>query len=198
MKKSILIVLLLVLLVAAVGVSGCLGGDDPAVNSPNNNSTNGPNGPNGSANATPDATFNGSIVTVSVQGYELLAVQSVIASERNILGVDDALKGFRASYLTPTNTNVHLSAYQTESNASAQGYVQSMINAHNNRFGNNSNVTTVDINGNNATLFTTITTAGGGNVERFRLAWASGDILVIVDGPTTFNEIRTIAEASDL
>jgi len=187
MKKSILIVLLLVLLAAAVGVSGCLGGDDPAIN--------GPNGPNGSANATPDATFNGSVVTVSVPGFELLAIQEVTADERNILGVNDALHGFVASYLTPTNTNVHFSAYQTEDNASARAYVQSMINAH--RAANNT-VTNVTINGNNATVFTTTTFIGGTTVERFTLAWASDDKLVIVFGPATWADIRTIAEASDL
>ena len=180
MKKSILIVLLLVLLAVAVGASGCLSD----------------NGGNGATNATPEVTFDESIVTLTVPGFELLAVRDSIASEQRILGVTDALNGITGYYwVTETSNNVYISVYQTENNASARAYVQSMINAH--RAANNT-VTNVTISGNNATVFTTTTFVGGANVERFTLAWASDDKLVIVFGPATWAEIKTIAEASDL
>lgn len=196
MKKSILIVLLIALLAVAVGVSGCLGGDDD-VNNTTNNSTN--NSTNNTTNATPNATFNNSTVTIESlpSGYELLAVKEVTADTENIDGVNDALNGFSASYAAGSS-NVYLSAFQTENNSSAQAYVQSMIDAHNAKYPNSGNVTTVTVHDHNATLITTNVTSGGSTVERYTLAWASGDKLVVVNGPATYDQIKAIAEASDL
>lgn len=215
MKKSILIVLLIALLAVAVGVSGCLGGDDAnnttnnttnntsnnstnnSTNNTSNNSTN--NTTNNTTNATPNATFNNSTVTITSlpSGYELLAVKNVTADKENIDGVTDALNGYSGSYAV-NNTNVYLSAFQAANNSSAQGYVQSMIDAHNAKYPNSSNVTNVTVNSHNATLITTNVMSGGTTVERYTLAWASGDKLVVVNGPGTYDQIKTIADASKL
>ncbi|MDL2261010.1 DUF4367 domain-containing protein [Methanimicrococcus sp. OttesenSCG-928-J09] len=188
MKKSILIVLLVAFLAIAVGVSGCLNsGDD---NSTDNNTTN---------NSTPAPSFNGSIVTIDPvpAGYELLAVKNVTADSENIDGINDALIGF-VGYYAKGSSNVYLSVFQTESNKSAEGYVQSMIDAHKEKYPQSNNVTTVTINGHDATLITETTTAGGSTVERYTLAWANGSNLVVLNGPATYGEIKTIAEASKL
>lgn len=195
MKKSILIVLLIALLAVAVGVSGCLGGDDDN-NTTNNSSTN--NSSNNSTNATPNATFdNSSVIIESLpSGYELLAVQAVTADTENIDGIDDALNGYAASYAVDAS-NVYLRVFQTESNASAAGYVQAMIDADKEKNPTSSNVTTVTVNGHDATLITTIG-SGSAATERYVLAWASGDKLVVVNGPATYDEVKTIADASGL
>ncbi|WNY24391.1 hypothetical protein MmiHf6_17220 [Methanimicrococcus hongohii] len=223
--KKILIVLLVALLAVAVGVSGCLGGDDdtPDNNTSNNssnnsnNSSNNTNGTNNSSNntngtnnsttdnstnnsstnATPEISFNNSTVTVSVSGYELLAIRTVTADEQNIDGVTDALNGL-SGYYSVNSTNVYLSAYQTANNSSAEGYVQSMIDANKEKYPTTYNITNTTINGNDATVITTTSTSGGTTVERYVVTWASGDKLVVVDGPATLSEIKTIAEASDL
>lgn len=184
MKKSILIVLLVAFLAVAVGVSGCLNsGDD---NSTDNNST-------------PAPSFDSGIVTIDPvpAGYELLAVKNVTADAENIDGITDALVGF-VGYYAKGSSNVYLSVFQTESNKSAEGYVQSMIDAHKEKYPQSNNVTTVTINGHNATLITETTTAGGSTVERYTLAWANGSNLVVLNGPATYGEIKTIAEASKL
>ncbi|WNY28876.1 hypothetical protein MmiEs2_10890 [Methanimicrococcus stummii] len=226
MKKSILIVLLVALLAVAVGVSGCLGGDDntPDNNSTNgstngtdnssngsntngsntngtDNSSNGTNtnGTNNSSNVTPELAFNNSSVIVSSlpSGYELLAVRNVTADNENIDGINDALNGF-SGYYSVNSTNVYLSAFQTKNDSAAKGYVQAMIDANKAKYPESSNVTTITIHDHDATLITTPTTAGGSTIERYTLAWANGDKLVVVNGPATLDEIKTIAEASDL
>lgn len=183
MKKNILLVLLIAFLAVAVGVSGCL--DDG-------------NGNNSSNNSTPNATFDGSLVTIDPvpSGYELLAVQNVTADQENIDGITDALIGF-SGYYAADNSNIYLSAYQTANNSSAKGYVQAMIDGHKNKYPNSSNVTTVQINGHDATLITSVT-QGSAGAERYDLVWANGDKLVIVNGPATYAQIKTIAEASKL
>lgn len=184
MKKSILLVLLVAFLAVAVGVSGCLdNGDD---NTTDNNST-------------PNATFDKSIVTIDPvpTGFELLAVKDVTADKENIDGITDALDGFVGSY-SYENTNVYLYAFQTKNNSSAKAYVQTMIDAHKEQYPSSNNVTTVQINGHDATLITKMTTSGGTSVERYTLTWAAGDKLIIVNGPAAYAQIKTIAEASKL
>lgn len=197
MKKSVLIVLLVAFLAIAVGVSGCLDSGDNGTDNNTSNNTN--NSTNNTNNSTPAPSFNGSIVTISTlpSGYELLAVKNVTADKENIDGIKDALNGF-SGYYAKNSSNVYLSAFQTDSNKSAEGYVESMIQAHKDKYPQSSNVTTVTINGHNATLFTENTTAGGSTVERYTLAWANGENLIVVNGPATKGEITTIAEASKL
>ena len=185
MKKSILLILLVAFLTVAVGISGCL----DSGNNSTNNTTNG-------TNETP--VFDENIVQVNPlpAGFEILAVSNV-TTNAEIDGITDEVAGYSASFMHNNSTNVYLSAFQcTDSNAAA-GYVQQMVNAHNLEHPNSNNVTTVTVNGHNATLLTTVTGGSGGG-ERYELAWNNGDILVVVNGPASYNLILAIAEASGL
>lgn len=195
MKKSILLVLLIAFLAVAVGVSGCLDNDNG--NNTTNNSTNNTTN-NSTNNSTPSATFDGTLVTVDPvpSGFELLAVKNVTADQENINGITDALNGF-SGYYAVNNSNVYLSAYQTENNSTAKAYVQTMIDAHKEKYPGTNNVTTVQINGHDATLFTTVSQDSTSS-EKYVLTWAAGDKLIIVNGPATYDQIKTIAEASKL
>jgi hypothetical protein len=196
MKKSILIVLLVAFLAVAVGVSGCLDNNDPA-----NNSTNNTPG-NNTSNNTTNVTFDENIVKVSPvpTGFELLAVKSnVTADTERIDGLTDALVGYSATYQYNNSSlnGVYLFAFQCNNSTDAAGYVQKMIDAHNTKYPNSSNVTTVQVNNHNATLLTTNTQSPSGNAS-YELAWASNEYLVVVNGPAAYNLISAIADASKL
>jgi len=194
MKKSILIVLLVAFLAVAVGVSGCLDsdGNDPTNNTPENNTPNN----------TTNVTFDENIVKVSPvpTGFELLAVKpNVTANTENIDGLTDALVGYSATYQYNGSAlnGVYLFAFQCNNSTDAAGYVQKMIDAHNTKYPNSSNVTTVQVNNHNATLLTTNTQGPNGN-ESYELAWASNNYLIVVNGPAAYNLISAIADASKL
>lgn len=218
MKKSILIVLLIACLAVAVGISGCLNNNDDNVTNGTNNTTNGTNnttngtnnttngsnnttnGTNNTTNQTPGASFNGSVVTLSPvpSGYELLAVRNVTANAENLGGLTDALNGYLGTYAGANSSNVYLYAFQTANNSSAQGYVRAMIDYEVAQHPQTNNITTVQVNGHDVARITETLTTGGTTVERSTLVWASGDRLIILNGPATYDQIRTIAEASGL
>ena len=194
MKKSILFVLLVAFLVVAVGVSGCLDSD-------NGNTTN------NTTNTTPvppaaPPTFDSDIVQVDPipAGFELLAVKNVTANSEGIDGLTDALAGYSATYMhnDSVSANVYLYAFECSDAASAAGYVQSMIDGHIAKYPGSYNITTVQVNGHDATLFTRTVTGGTSSGERYELAWSNDSILIVVNGPASYNLILSIAEASGL
>ena len=185
MKKSTLLILLVAFLTVAVGISGCL-------DSGNNSTDNTTNG----SNETP--AFDENLVQVNPlpAGFELLAVSNV-TTDAEIDGITDEVAGYSASFMYNNSTNVYLSAFQCADSNAAAGYVQQMVNAYNLKHPNSSNVTTVTVNGHNATLLTTVT-LGSNSSERYELAWNNGNILVVVNGPASYNLILSMAEASGL
>ena len=185
MKKNILLVLLVAFLAITVGISGCLNND-------NNNSTD---------NTTPDyntnVTFSESIVQVNPipTGFELLVVRNATAD--TIGGITDEIPGYNGAYQynnSPTD-GVYLYAFQAANNTAAAGLVQKMIDAHKEAYPVTQNVTSVKINGHDATL---LTKTGSTGAESYELAWTNGDILVVVNGPAGYDLMKIIAEASKL
>ena len=193
MKKSILLVLLVAFLAVAVGVSGCL--DNDGNNTTENNTSN------NTSNNTTNLTFDENIVTIdpTPAGFELLAVRPVTADSENIAGLTDALAGYYAPYMynNSSSDSVYLYAFECDDSTAAAGYVQKIIDAHNARYLNNSNVTTVKVNGHDATLLTRVIQGSGGG-ESYMLAWNNNDVLVVVSGPAAYNLMLSIAEASGL
>ncbi|MDR2943600.1 MAG: hypothetical protein LBU81_00665 [Methanosarcinales archaeon] len=170
-----------------------------ATNNTSNGTDNVTNGTNNTSNVTPAASFNNSTVTVKSlpSGFELLALRSVTADKENLDGVTDALNGY-SGYYGVNSTNVYLLAFQTADNTSAQGYVQSMIDAHKTQYPNSGNVSNVTVNGHSASMLLKPVTSGGTTVERCTIAWASGDKLVVVNGPGTREQVEILANASGL
>jgi hypothetical protein len=192
MKKSILLILLVAFLAVAVGVSGCLDNDGNKTNTTPENNT---------SNNTTNITFDENIVKVSPvpTGFTLEAVKNVTADNENIGGVTDALVGYSATYMYNNSSVdcVYLSAFQCNSSTDAAGYVQKMIDAHNAKYPESKNVTTVTVNGHNATLLTTVSQGSSGG-ERCEIAWNNGEYLIVVNGPAAYNLILAIADASSL
>jgi hypothetical protein len=192
MKKSILLVLLVAFLAVAVGVSGCLDNDGNKTNTTPENNT---------PNNTTNITFDENIVKANPvpTGFTLEAVKNVTADNENIGGITDALVGYSATYMYNNSSAdcVYLSAFQCNSSADAAGYIQKMIDAHNAKYLNSSNVTPVTINGHSATLLTTVSQGSSGG-ERYEIAWSTGEYLIVVNGPAAYNLILAIADASSL
>ncbi|MDL2261007.1 hypothetical protein LJC08_02045 [Methanimicrococcus sp. OttesenSCG-928-J09] len=207
MKKSFLFLIILVAAVL-VGVSGCLGGDDadsdnnstiisePPVSETNNSSNQ--------SNATIITTFNGSVVTVSPlpNGFTHLATRSVNANSEKI-GISDPIIGYR-NMLTYDNSNVYLSVFKCSGNKTADDYIQEMIASHAAKYGGDSTISTVQINGHDATRFEA-TVQETPQEGRYMLAWTNwtGDVyddsyLVVVYGQTNYSVIKELAEASNL
>ena len=195
MKKSILLVLLVAFLAVAVGVSGCLDNND------NGNTTNNTTNTTPTPPATPP-TFDNNIVQVDPipAGFELLVVKNVTADSEGIGGLTDALAGYSATYMynDSISDTVYLYAFECSDTAAAAGYVQDMIDAHIEKYPGTNNVTTAKVNGHDATLLTRTVTSGSAGDERYELAWNNGPILVVVNGPASYNLILSIAEASGL
>ncbi|WNY24394.1 hypothetical protein MmiHf6_17250 [Methanimicrococcus hongohii] len=209
MKKS-LFILIILLTAALVGVSGCLGGGDDADSNTTNNTTEPPvsepdnsSNESGQSNATIITTFNASVVTVNPlpAGFTHLATRSVNANTEGI-GVLEAYIGYR-NMLTYDNANVYLAAYRCTSKT-ADECIQDMISSHASKYGSDSNVSTVTINGHEATLLeaTTVDTPQQG---RYILVWSnwSGDqyddsFLIVVNGQVNYSVIKELAEASNL
>ncbi|MDV0444746.1 hypothetical protein MmiAt1_02820 [Methanimicrococcus sp. At1] len=210
MKKSILLILIL-LTAVLVGVSGCLGGDDNT-----NGTDNGTNETvsepvptepaenNTQSNATIITEFNGSVVTVNPlpAGFTHLATRSVIANTQG-LGISDALIGYR-NMLTYNDSNVYFSVYKCNGSKTADEYIQEMISSHASKYGGDSQVSTVSINGHGATLLEA-TVQDTPQEGRYILVWSnwSGDVyddsyLVIANGQVNYSVLKELAEASDL
>lgn len=207
MKKSILVILL-VLIATAAAVSGCLGGDDgdADIGDAGNNTTEPPSDDSGNSSdpATVITSFNAGVVTVNPlpDGFTHLATRSVVANTRGI-GISDALIGYR-NMMTYDNANVYLSAYKCSLVETANDTIREMVSSHAAKYGNDSSVSTVRINGHDATLLeaTVHDTPPEG---RYILVWSnwSGDefddsYLVVINGQVNYSVIQTLAEASDL
>ncbi|MDR0767596.1 MAG: hypothetical protein LBE57_04045 [Methanosarcinales archaeon] len=212
MKKSFLILIIL-LTAALVGVSGCLGSDDAGSNTTNNTTNNTTEPPAGEAdnssndsnqsNVTIIRTFSAAVVSVNPlpEGFTHIATRSAVSNTQG-LGISEAYNGFR-NMLTYDNANVFLSVYRCTAKT-ADEVIQDMIASHASRYGNDSRVSTVMINGHEATLLeaTVLDTPQEG---RYILVWSNwtGDpfddsFLVVVNGQVNYSVIKALAEASNL
>lgn len=204
MRKILFIFVFFAIL--SVGISGCLNNGDTENQ---NNTTERPlsdaaDNVSNQSNATVITHFNGSVVTVNPlpSGFTHLATRSAVANAQNI-GVSDALIGYR-NMLTYDNANIYLSVYKCSISRIADDYIQEMIDSHAVKYGNDSKISTVQINGHDAVLIEA-TVQDTPPEGRYILVWPnwSGDkyddsYLVVVNGQTNYSVIRELAEASDL
>ena len=170
------------------------------------NSTTEPpsSGSNSSSGAEIITSFNASVVTVNSlpSGFTHLATRSVNSNTQG-LGIPDALNGYR-NMLTYNNSNVYLSVYRCVPPTTADDQIQEMITSHQNKYGSDSKVSTVYINGHHAVLLET-TVLDTPQEGRYILVWSnwSGDpydnsYLVVINGQVNYSVIQTLAEASNL
>lgn len=205
MKKRILFLLLLTA-VLIVGLSGCLNNSDSNESDnnpvPENNTTPQPENPSGPASQI--ETFNGSIVTIDPlpSGFTHLATRSVTTTQTRI-GISDTLIGYR-NMMTYDDSNVYFAVYKCSGSKNAEEYVSEMISSHAAKYGSDSSVSTVTINGHSATLLeaTVQETPQDG---RYTLVWSdwTGDVyddsyLIVVNGQVNYSVLKELAEASNL
>ena len=181
MKKFLSILSIFLVALIAIGAAGCIDDDD-----------GGDDDINGSA--VIDFDFDESIVTVdpTPEGFTLLAVQPVTASEE-VLGVTNGAQGL-AGYYSYGGSNVYLSGYLCADTSAALGCINQTKQEAERLQGD---VSTVTINDHNATLVKLTTTAGN---EKFILVWNVDNLLVVVDAPEnqSYDAVKTLAEASGL
>lgn len=207
MKKSFLILIILVAAVL-VGVSGCLGGDDAGTENNSSNVSEPPanetNNSSNQSNATIITAFNGSIVTVSPlpNGFTHLATRSVNANGEKI-GISDPIIGYR-NMLTYDNSNVYLAVFKCSANKTSEDYLSEMKTSHASKYGGDSSISTVQVNGHDAIRFEA-TVQEAPQEGRYMLAWTNwtGDeyddsYLVVVYGQVNYSVILELAEASNL
>lgn len=211
MKKT-LFILVIIVAAALVGVSGCLNSGDNATDNntsnnttePPSNETNETNNSSNQTNATVITNFSASVVTVNPlpEGFNHLATRSVNANGEKI-GVSDPIIGYR-NMLTYDNSNVYLSVFKCSTNKTADDYIQEMTASHISKYGSDSNISTIQINGHNATRFEA-TVQDTPSEGRYILVWTnwSGDVyedsyLVVVYGPVNYSVIEELAQASNL
>lgn len=210
MKKRLLFVLI-VMAAAAVCVSGCLGNDgripsggtsDTSNNTSNNTSGGSSNSPDNDSNSTPTVPpfdANLSLVDPIPAGFTFLSTTTVKSHGQHI-GVTDVLFGYQGIYhYGENNTPVYLTYYDTalsDTSKSAADYVQMMKDSHIKQYGNDSKITTVQINGHNATLLE-VTTEEPPQFGRYILTWTIGDALfVTVTGTVDYTVLETLATAT--
>ena len=171
--------------------------------------------PNESAPAVPDSTppptseaviiteFSGSVATLNPlpDGFRHLATRSGNAHSNNVR-ISDPLIGYRGTYVFD-DSNLYFSVYKYNFSKSGQDYVQELISSHASRLGNDSNMSTVQVNGHDATLLTAMTQEAPYD-GRYVLVWTnwSGDeyddsYLVIFNGSVNYSALMTAADTSN-
>lgn len=214
MKKNILILFLL-----AVGVSGCLGGDDEVNNTTNNTSNNTSNGSNNSSdnssnnssdtssgnnssngsNLIPSFDANLTMVDPVPEKFSFLTTASVRSHGQHI-GITDALFGYQGIYQYDENeTSFFLTYYDVSianTTKTAEDYIQMMKDSHAKQYGNDSKISTVQINGHDATLFEA-TTDEVPQYGRYMIAWTIGNsMFVTVTGVVDEPVLKSLATAT--
>lgn len=208
MKKNI-ILLLLFAVIFAVGISGCLDGDDEAnntthtshgTNSSGNNSSNNSSG-NSSNSSKPIPVFDANLTIVDPvpEGFLFFSTTTVKSHGQHI-GVTDALFGYQGIYHYGENaTPVFLTYYDVaiaNTTKTSETYIQMMKDSHAEQYGHDSKISTVRINGHDATLFEA-TTDDVPQYGRYMIAWTLGDSLfVTVTGPVDESVLESLATAT--
>lgn len=210
MKKSFLFLIILVF-VFSVAVSGCLGGNDDVNNTTDNSTNESNNSSNNSSDDTnpgdssneskPVPVFDANLTFVDPlpEGFTFLSTATVKSHGQHI-GITDALFGYQGIYHYGENeTPVFLTYYETAMTDTAKtpdSYIQMMNDSHKKQYGSDSNITTVQINGHDATLLTAETNEVP-QYGRHILAWPLGDtILVTVTGNVEYPVIESLATAT--
>lgn len=216
MKKNI-ILLLLFAVIFAVGISGCLDGDDEVNNTTNfNNTSNNANSTenNSSNNSSGNSAVNNSFnESKPVPGFDanLTKVDPVpenfvffstatVRSHGQHIGVTDALFGYQGIYHYGDNeTPVFLTYYDVaiaNTTKTSESYIQMMKDSHVKQYGSDSKISTIQINGHDATLFEA-TTDEVPQYGRYMIAWTLGDgMFVTVTGAVDEPVLESLATAT--
>ncbi|WNY28872.1 hypothetical protein MmiEs2_10850 [Methanimicrococcus stummii] len=213
MKKNILVAFLLLAVVFAVGVSGCLGGDDAdnATNNTNttdnttgNNTGNTSNETDNSSNESvqkPVPPFDANLTLVHPVPEEFVFFSTAtVKSHGQHIGVTDALYGYQGIYhYGSAGTPVFLTYYDVaiaNTTKTPDSYIQMMKDSHSKTYGSDSNITTIQFNGHDATLFAAETDEAP-QYGKYMVAWALGDsMFVTVTGTVGDDALITLATAT--
>ncbi|MBZ3935864.1 hypothetical protein LJX78_00090 [Methanimicrococcus blatticola] len=196
MKKIIQILTLLLVIFIAVGVSGCLGGDD-ADNSTGNNPSN-----NSTGIDDDDLNYSTNIVTVRdlPTGFEFLSTQ-MVKSHGEGIGMTDILSGYRGYYKftndSVSNATVYFYCFKTNSTEDAAKYSRQMKDSYIENYGDSGTVSTVKLNGHDATKFTT-TAENGSDM----IVWTRSNLIFVtkgqVAGQIDYATLESLVIASEL
>jgi len=160
-----------------------------------------------SSNAVIITAFNGSVATLKPlpDGFRHQATLAGNAHSNNVR-ISDPLIGYRGMYAYEDSfedSNLYFSVYKCNFTKSGADYVQELISSHNSRLGNNSNVSTVQVNGHDAVLMTAMT-QDPPYEGRYVLVWInwSGDeyddsYLIVFNGSVNYSALMTAADASN-
>ncbi|MCL2550025.1 MAG: hypothetical protein FWE78_03710 [Methanimicrococcus sp.] len=217
-----LIWLLLVITAVFVCAAGCLGNDgaDSSESVSNGGSSNDSSSNNASndssSNGTSDGSYNNSnntsppapvvppfnsnlsLVDSVPDGFIFLSTATVKSHGQHI-GVTDALLGYQGIYHYGENkTPVFLTYYDTALAGTSKepaGYIQMMKESHVKQYGGNSKITTVYVNGHEATLLEA-TTETPPQYGRCILTWELGSMFVTVTGAVDYPALESLATAT--
>jgi len=214
MNKNIFLFFMIAAVLLAVGFSGCLGDNDsnetiPESNSSNNSSNeSADNSSNSSSDNSSGADNPTTPKPVPLFDANLTLVQSVpegltflstttVKSHGQHIGITDALFGYQGIYhYGPSETPVFLTYYNTlEVVKSPDDYIQMMKASHASQYGSDSQISTIQINGHDAVLFS-ITSEAPPQYGRYIVAWTLGDMLVTVTGNVDSSVLISLAEAT--
>jgi hypothetical protein len=163
--------------------------------------------PPSSSNAVIITDFSGSVATLNPlpDGFRHQATRTGNAHSNNVR-ISDPLLGYCGMYAYADSfedSNLYFSVYKCNFTKSSEDYVQELISSHTSRLGNNSNVSTVQVNGHDAVLLTAMTQEAPYD-GRYVLVWTnwSGDeyddsYLIIFNGSVNYSALMTAADASN-
>jgi len=212
MKKNIFLFFMIAAVLMAVGFSGCLGNDDSNGTVPDNSSNgssdnSADNSPDSSGNSSgsdnpiipkpiPPFDANLTLVPSIPEGLSFLSTATVKSHGQHI-GVTDALFGYQGIYHYGSNeTPVFLTYYNTlEVAKSPDDYIQMMKNSHTSQYGSDSQISTIQINGHDAVLFS-VTSEEPPQYGRYMAAWPLGNMFVTVTGNVDSSVLISLAEAT--
>jgi len=203
--KNISIFLFIFVIAIAVSVAGCLGNDANNADDNFNNTTDSNENSNHSessqvAEPKPIPPFDANLTFVDSvpQNFSFLSTTTVKSHGQRI-GITDALFGYQGIYHYGNDRiPVFLTFYDVTLSSSSQtpnSYIQSMIDSHKKQYGDDSSVSTIQINGHDAVLLTAETTETPQN-GRHILVWTLGNMFVTVTGNVGSDSLIELAEAT--
>jgi len=204
--KNISIFLFIFVIAIVISVAGCLGND--ASNADDNISKNAIDAGDDSnhsesaqlTESKPIPPFDANLTSVDSvpQNFSFLSTTTVKSHGQRI-GITDALFGYQGIYHYGNDrTPVFLTFYDVTLSSSSQtpnSYIQSMIDSHKKQYGDDSSISTIQINGHDAVLLTAETAETPQN-GRYILVWGLGNMFVTVTGNVGSDSLIELAEAA--
>ena len=199
MKKKILLILSIVIVLAAVGISGCLNNgdnDDPANNTTTENKSSDIPAEELLQKKAPPFDTNLTLVDPIPTDFKFLSTTTVMSHGQRI-GITDVLRGYQGIYhYGENNTPVFLTFYSTYGvEMTPEQYLQMMKDSHAAQYGAGSQISTIQLNGHGATLFSA-TSGEAPQYGRYIIAWTLGDMIVTVTGNVDSSVLEALAKST--